>query len=70
MSLQDIKHSVVEMTPAERFDLAAFLQHLSQKDDPEHQRALDEADARISAGKGVSLDELRKMVGAMNAQNL
>lgn len=70
MSVQELKHSAAELTPDERFDLAVFLQHLTQKDDPEHQRALDQADARISAGKKVSLEELRKMVSVMDEKGL
>lgn len=70
MHLHALKHSIEEMTPGERFDVARFLQHLAQKDDPEHQRALDQADARIPAGKKVSLEELRKMVSVMDEKGL
>jgi len=70
MSVQELKHSAAELTPDERFDLAVFLQHLAQKDDPEHQRALDQSDARISAGKKVSLEELRKMVSVMDEKGV
>lgn len=70
MSVQELKHSVAELTPEERFDLAVFLQHLSQKDDPEHQRALDQANGRISSGKKVSLEELRKIVSVMDEKDL
>jgi hypothetical protein len=70
MSVQELQHSVAELTAEERFDLAVFLQHLAQKDDSEHQRALDQADARISSGKKVSLEELRKMVSVMNEKGL
>jgi hypothetical protein len=66
MSLQDLKNAVVELTPDERVDLEAFLQHLSHKDDEDYLRELDEASERLSAGKGVSLDELRKMVAVLD----
>ena len=70
MSLNELKHSVEGLTPDERFELAAFLQHLAQKEDPGHRRALDEANARIAVGKKISLDELRKMVAVMDAKEL
>jgi hypothetical protein len=70
MSVQELKHSAAELTPDERFELAAFLQHLTQKDDPNHQRTLDQADARISSGKKISLEELRKMVSVMDEKGL
>jgi len=65
MSLQDLKNAVAELTPEERSDLEAFLQHLAHKDDQAYLRELDEASERISAGKGVSLDGLRKMVAVL-----
>ena len=70
MSVQELKQSAGKLTPEERFDLAVFLQHLAQKDDPEHQRALGQADARISDGKKVSLEELRKMVSVMDEKGV
>jgi hypothetical protein len=66
MSVQEIKNGIVQLTPEERFDLAVFLQHLTQKDDPDHQRELDEANDRITSGHGISLEELRKMAALVD----
>ena len=66
MSLQELKNAVVNLTSEERFDLEAFLQHLAHKDDRAYLRELDEASDRVTAGKGVSLDELRKMVAVLD----
>ncbi len=56
MSLEELKQSVIELTPDERFRLEAFLRHLAEQNDPDYQRALDEADARVSSGQRVTLD--------------
>ncbi|MBI4326200.1 MAG: hypothetical protein HY674_13190 [Chloroflexi bacterium] len=60
MSLEELKQSVIDLTPDERFRLAAFLRHLAEQDDPDYQKALDEADARISSGQRVTLDLLKR----------
>ncbi|MEK7685803.1 MAG: hypothetical protein AAB466_10305 [Verrucomicrobiota bacterium] len=56
MSLEELKQSVIGLTPDERFRLAAFLRHLAEQDDPDYQQALDEANARSSSGQRVTLD--------------
>ena len=68
MSLQELKNAVTELTPEERFDLEAFLQHLAHKDDHAYLRELDESSERITAGKGVSLDEVRKLIAAVEGK--
>ena len=60
MSLRELETKVVELTPDERWHLAAFIRFLEQKDDPELHRQLAEADARLKAGQGVTLEELRR----------
>ena len=61
---------MIELAPEERFRLAAFLRHLVEQDDPDYQRALDEADARISPGQRITLEELRKLVAATDSSKV
>lgn len=69
MSLQDLKNAVVELTAEERFDLEAFLHRLAHKDDQAYLRSLDQASERILAGKGASLDEVRKMAALLDEKS-
>jgi hypothetical protein len=68
MSLQELKNAVTELTPEERFDLEAFMQHLAHKDDQTYLHELDEASERIASGKGVSLEEVRKLIAMVEGK--
>ena len=62
MSIDQIKQSVLEMSDEERFQLTAFLTHLREKDDLEHQHKLNEANSRISQRQRLTLDQLRQII--------
>lgn len=70
VSLKDLKHEVEELPPQDQFELAAYLQHLREKSDPAYHSKLKQANVRLGSGKGVTLEELRKVVKAMDAQGL
>ncbi len=70
MSLKELKAEVDSLKPDERFELAAYLQHLQEKDDPEYHRKLRKANERIDEGQGVTLEELRKLVAVLDSKGL
>ena len=55
MTFEELKEPVEQLSPDERFKLAAYLQHLADKDDVDHLRSLDEA------GDKIPLQELRQL---------
>jgi hypothetical protein len=60
VSLQELKAEVEELSTEQQFELAAYLQHLREQQDANYHDKLTAANERLAAGKGVSLDELRK----------
>ena len=61
MTFEELKEPVEQLSPGERFKLAAYLQHLADKDDVDHLRSLDEACDRVEAGDKIPLQELRQL---------
>jgi len=60
MSLREIEEKVMELTPDERWHIAALIRFLEDRDNPEYLRKLEEADARIESGRGLSIDSLQQ----------
>ena len=70
MSLQELKAEVEELSPEQQFELAAYLQHLREQHDPNYYAKITAANERLAKGKGVTLDELRKLVAVMDEKGL
>ncbi len=70
MSTSEIKRTLDEMTPEERFFAASYLTLLMHRDDPEYQAMLDQRMSRMDAGRKASFDELLKEHAALEAKGL
>jgi hypothetical protein len=70
MSTAEIKRTLEQMTPDERFFAASYLTVLMHRDDPEYRTMLAERMARMDAGKKVSFEELLEAHAALEAKGL
>jgi len=60
MSLAGIKEAVAKMSAEERLEIASFITHLNQSDDPEYQSELDRRMSAMDAGRKVSTETMEK----------
>lgn len=58
MSTSEIKRTLDQLNPDERFFAASYLTVLMHSDDPEYRATLAERMARMDAGQKVSFQEL------------
>jgi len=70
MNTADLKKAVDGMTVEERFFIAAYLRHLSLRDDPIYQSTLGDRMRRMDAGKKFTLDQATKLHEALESEGL
>jgi hypothetical protein len=70
MTTVEIRQSIDQMTDEERFFATAYLQHLSQQQDPQYQTMLSERMQRMDAGKKVTLEQAVKIHQALKAEGI
>ncbi|MFO1439725.1 MAG: hypothetical protein U1F81_15495 [Verrucomicrobiaceae bacterium] len=58
MSVAQVTREIEHMTVDEQFHVAAFIQHLADERDGDHQKRLDAAMKRMDEGQKVGFDEL------------
>jgi hypothetical protein len=64
MVFAELKPQIEQLDPEERIKAFAFLKHLLRADDPAYQAELAHRHADIDAGKGISLSEAKRRLGA------
>jgi hypothetical protein len=62
MVFTEIKPQIDQLPPEEKLKVLAYLKHLRQADDPEYQRELARRHDDIEAGRGISLNEAKKLL--------
>lgn len=62
MSLAEVMQEIDTLSPEERLKVQAYLVHLRRKEDPAYRKELKERLDRVSAGDGVSDEQLRRNV--------
>lgn len=70
MTVAKLKRTVDAMRPGERAFVAAYLKHLARVDDPAHQAKRGQRLRRMDAGRKVSLDQVRRLHRALEAEGL
>lgn len=70
MSMVEVRTQIDRMTDEERWFAAAYLQHLLLAEDPEHQRRLSEAMARMDAGRKFTLEQAERIHAALEAEGI
>ncbi len=70
MSTADIKRTLEELTPDERFFAASYLTVLMHRDDLEYGTLLAERMDRMDAGQKVSLDEALRAHNDLESKGL
>lgn len=70
MTVAKLKQTVDAMKPAERAFVAAYLQHLSRVDDPQHKARLGQRMRRMDSGRKVSLEQAKRLHQALEAERL
>jgi alanine racemase len=68
MSVAELKQQVASLTADERLELAAWITHLNQKDDPDHKAELARRMAAMDAGTKITRTELERLMAGLNAQ--
>lgn len=68
MTTTQVKQQIDAMSEEDRFFAAAYLQHLANRDNPEHIAQLTEANKRMDAGHKVAFEELVAMHEALLAE--
>ena len=61
MSLAEIKVTIAKMSADERLEIASFITHLNQSDNPEYQSELDRRMSAMDAGRKVSTETMEKL---------
>jgi hypothetical protein len=70
MSTSEIKRTLEQMNPEERFFAASYLTVLMHRDDPEYRAMLTERMTRMDAGKKASFEQLLQAHAALEAKGL
>jgi hypothetical protein len=67
MSLAEIKDQITEMSVEDRLEVAAFISHLNQVDDPAYQAELDRRLADMDQGHKSRLADLEHLHDKLTA---
>jgi hypothetical protein len=70
MSTAELKQTAESRTAEERVFLAAYLKHLSRKDEPAYQADLTRLNDEIEGGKRFTLDQVQHLHETLKAQGL
>ena len=70
MKTTEIKASIDRMSADERFFAVAYLQHLSQANDPAYQALLAERMKRMDDGNKVTLEQAERIHKALEVEGL
>jgi len=68
MSTNAISETLDRLSPEERFFAAAYLHHLSEAADEGWRQEIERTQSEMDAGRKFSLDQVRAMHEALNAQ--
>ena len=68
MTLDELKRGVAELSEEDRLHLSAFLKHLARVDTDENKAELSRLNRQIDEGNYVSLEQLREMHAALEAE--
>lgn len=70
MTVDDLRRGIEESTPEQRLFLAAFLKHLTRRDDPEYQKDLARLNQEIDEGKRFTLEQVKRLHETLTAEGL
>lgn len=70
MTVAEIKAGIEQSSPEERAYLAAFLKHLSRKDDPAYQTELSRLNDEIDSGQKISFAQAKQLHETLKAEGL
>lgn len=70
MSQQELKATVDALSDEDRIWLAAYLMHVGRVDSEENKADLSERDRRIDEGKFVTLEQVKRLHAALEAEGL
>ncbi len=70
MSTLEIRQQIDQMTEEERFFAAAYLQHLSQHQDPRYRAMLSERMQRMDAGRKITLEQAQRLHQALEVEGI
>ncbi len=70
MSHQELKATVDSLSQEDRIWLAAYLMHLERRDSEANKADLSARNRRIDEGKFVTLEQVKKLHAALEAEGL
>jgi hypothetical protein len=70
MTLEELKQGIDQSTEEDRLFLAAYLKHLNRKDDPAYRRELSRLRDEMNEGKRYSLEQVKRVHDALEAEGL
>jgi hypothetical protein len=70
MTVEELKSGLEHSTPEERAYLAAFLKHLSRKDDPAYRSELTTLNKEIDEGKKFTLAQVKRLDETLKSEGL
>lgn len=70
MSTSEIKRTLEQLTPDERFFAASYLTVLMHQDDPEYRAMIADRLVRMDAGRKVSLEEALRAHAALEEKGM
>lgn len=70
MKLEELKTGIDQSSPEDRVFLAAYLRHVVRSDDPAYKTELARRRDEMNAGKRFSLEQLKRVDQALDAEGL